>query len=191
MIPWLLCGVTLIVCVFSIVLMRRRATAEKEQLSKEWEAKFLHAQSEADAKIARMERDHKTALKRAHLDFVKALLPDLDAFMKAIETAKQNKHLPSDLQEGLSLVLRGVLKTFHENGVSPIVPRVGDTFNPEKHEAIGFIESYDIPEGDIAGVLRIGWKQKSHLLRPAMVQIAQAPSQQDSSKSEHPPTPLS
>jgi molecular chaperone GrpE len=48
-------------------------------------------------------------------------------------------------------------------------------FDPRLHEAVGVIETKELPDHQIVEEVRRGYKLKERLLRPAMVKIAHNP----------------
>jgi molecular chaperone GrpE len=53
---------------------------------------------------------------------------------------------------------------------------VGDSFDPERHEAIAVVPGRDQPKGTIAEVARSGYSVDGRVLRPAQVAVARPPS---------------
>ena len=49
---------------------------------------------------------------------------------------------------------------------------VGETFNPDLHNAVSHIESEDLEENVIAAVFQKGYKIGDRIVRHAMVQVA-------------------
>ena len=52
------------------------------------------------------------------------------------------------------------------------VAQVGDTFDPNCHEAVMHIEDENLAENTIAAVLQKGYKIGDTVIRPAMVSVA-------------------
>ena len=66
------------------------------------------------------------------------------------------------------------LDTLRRHGVLPQQP-VGQTFNPELHEALGQMPSEEIPADQVALVVRTGYTADDQLLRPARVMVSSGP----------------
>ncbi len=49
---------------------------------------------------------------------------------------------------------------------------VGETFNPEVHDAIGSVESEEVEPGAVAEELQRGYRWGDEVLRPARVRVA-------------------
>ena len=107
---------------------------------------------------------------RAVARFVEQLLPVVDNFERALTHG--------DAGEGVALVfkeLRGVLES---TGLEE-VPADGVTFDPSVHEAVEMHDDETVAEPTCRTVHRKGYRFKGHLLRPAMVVVAQPVSQTD------------
>ncbi len=151
----------------------QRGTAEMPELQK--------VRAERDTlldRLARMQADFDNARKRASreqqefrdyalADAIKALLPTLDSFERALQTSREQ----SDLRNGVELIYRQLQDTLSKLGVRPI-PAKGEPFDPRFHEAIEMVETADAPDHQILEELQRGYKLKDRLLRPAMVKVA-------------------
>ena len=71
--------------------------------------------------------------------------------------------------QALQRKLLGVLEA---QGVTPL-ESLGETFNPELHDAIGTVESDEVESGTVADELQRGYRWGDDVLRPARVRVAQ------------------
>ena len=55
-------------------------------------------------------------------------------------------------------------------GVTPL-QSLGETFNPELHDAIGSVESEEVESGAVAEELQRGYRWGDEVLRPARVRV--------------------
>ena len=145
------------------------------------QAELEQARSERDSlreRMARMQADFDNARKRAQreqqehreyalADAVRMLLPILDSFDRAIATSGSG----DDLRKGVELINRQLHDALTKLGVEPIAAQ-GAPFDPNVHEALGMVESNDVPENHVAEELQRGYRLKGRLLRPAMVRVA-------------------
>ena len=53
-----------------------------------------------------------------------------------------------------------------------VIGEVGETFDPNYHEAVMHIDDDNLPENSISQVLQKGYKIGDTVIRPAMVQVA-------------------
>jgi molecular chaperone GrpE len=145
------------------------------------QAELAQARSERDSlvdRVARLQAEFDNARKRAQreqqdyrdyalADAVRALLPILDSFDRAIATSSSG----DDLRKGVELINRQLHDALTKLGVEA-VPAQGEPFDPNVHEALGLVETNDVPDHHVADELQRGYKLKGRLLRPAMVRVA-------------------
>jgi molecular chaperone GrpE len=65
---------------------------------------------------------------------------------------------------------RAFLETLRRYGVERIEP-LGEPFDPNQHEAIGHVDSGDIPADHVAQVVQAGYREGERLVRPARVLV--------------------
>jgi molecular chaperone GrpE len=106
-------------------------------------------------------RDFATA------DAIKALLPVIDSFERALQT----KSGSSDFRGGVELIYKQLQDALGKLGVRAITAK-GEPFDPHYHEAIEMVETSDAPDHQVLEELQRGYKFKERLLRPAMVKVA-------------------
>jgi molecular chaperone GrpE len=57
-----------------------------------------------------------------------------------------------------------------------MVNPVGEAFDPEHHQAMGTVDTTEHAPGTVVTVLQKGYRLNERLLRPALVSVAQEPS---------------
>ena len=77
--------------------------------------------------------------------------------------------------EGVELTLRELLNVFAKHGMSPVVPDIGDAFNPQEHEAMFEAPLPGTKKGEIIQVMAVGLMLHERLLRPAQVGVSSNP----------------
>ncbi|HWP29856.1 MAG TPA: nucleotide exchange factor GrpE [Chloroflexota bacterium] len=118
----------------------------------------------------RQEREREEEALGARADLLARLLPALDDLERALS------HVPPDLRghpwvEGLALVARQLRLALAKAGVERLgVP--GEPFDPRVHEAIAYEPRADYAEGQVAEVLRPGYRLGPRVIRPAEVTVA-------------------
>jgi molecular chaperone GrpE len=140
----------------------------KEELRREHDL-YLRALADYDNYRRRIERERTTAARSGKRDIILQLLEVLDGFDRALQ------HLddaPSSVSEGLQLLQRKLLGLLEAQGVTPL-QSLGETFNPELHDAIGTVQSDDAEPGTVAEEMQRGYRWGDDLLRPARVRVAQ------------------
>ncbi|MEW6471719.1 MAG: nucleotide exchange factor GrpE [Actinomycetota bacterium] len=140
-----------------------RVTAERD----EYLAHLQRTQAEFDNYRKRMLRDQTTHLERATANLIEQLLPVLDSFELALNSAGTDVER---LRKGVELVYGEFLGALEKAGLERIEAH-GKPFDPEEHEAVMHVED-DGGEPGVRDVVRSGYRFKGRVLRPAMVKVA-------------------
>lgn len=149
-------------------LIRERDEA-REELAKARE-QFLREHAELENTRRRLSRDVEQSRKFANERLLGSLLPVFDSLEAGIAAARE---LPQ-VREGLELTLRQLTKVAEDNGLSVVDP-LGQTFNPDHHQAIAMAPaSADHAAGAVSQVHQKGYLLNERLLRPALVIVAKA-----------------
>ena len=100
-------------------------------------------------------------------DVVEVMLPVVDNLENAakVETADES------YKQGVELVLKQFKDVLKSKGVEEI-EAIGQTFDPELHEAVGSIQDENLGEKEIAQEYRKGYKIGSKVIRHSMVVVA-------------------
>ncbi len=100
-------------------------------------------------------------------DVVEIMLPVVDNLENAakVETADEN------YKQGVELVLKQFKDVLKTKGVEEI-KAIGETFDPELHEAVSSIQDDNLGEKEIAQEYRKGYKIGSRVIRHSMVVVA-------------------
>ena len=89
----------------------------------------------------------------------------------------------SGLEEGVRLIHQQLEQVLENQAIQQIAA-LGETFNPEYHEAVGQEEVEDRPTGEIVEVLQRGYLHYDAVLRPAAVKVARNVSVPDSPRGD-------
>ncbi len=133
-------------------------------------------------RLARLQAEFENARKRtareqqdfreyAVSDAVKALLPTLDSFERALQTGAKEK---SEFRGGVELIYKQLQDALQKLGLRAI-PAKGEPFDPHLHEAIEMVDTTEAADHQILEELQRGYKLKDRLLRPSMVRVARNP----------------
>ncbi|MCI4567053.1 nucleotide exchange factor GrpE [Lysobacter sp. CFH 32150] len=137
---------------------------ELEQLR----AEALRERADLDNQRKRLAREIDTARKFANERLLSELLPLFDSLEAGLAVAPQ----ADPLREGMELTLRQLHRIAESNGLVEVVPAPGDSFDPERHQAMSMIEADGLPPGSVAQVFQKGYVLNERLLRPALVVVA-------------------
>ncbi len=137
--------------------------------------RLARAQAEFENARRRASKEQQDFRDYATADAIKALLPALDSFERALHTTSDSGRSDGgDFRSGVELIYKQLQDALAKLGVRPI-PAKGELFDPHYHEAIELVETTDVPDHEILEELQRGYKFKDRLLRPAMVKVAKNP----------------
>ena len=139
----------------------------KEEVRREHDM-YLRALADYDNYRRRVERDRATAARSGKREIMLQLLEVLDGFDSALQHVGD---APSSVSEGLQLLHRKLLGMLEAQGITPL-QSLGETFNPELHDAIGSVESEEVEPGTVAEEMQRGYRWGDDVLRPARVRVA-------------------
>jgi len=141
-----------------------------EQLQEELSQKdelYLRALADFDNYRKRVERDKERMNAERERTILLELLDVIDNFERALPSSSE----PECLEEGFQSLYNQLLRILERHGVIPF-ESVGETFNPELHEAFLVISTDDYPSETIIAEMQRGYKIGDEALRPARVQVA-------------------
>ncbi len=137
--------------------------------------KLLRSMAEAQNVRRRAESDIQKAKDFSIQSFAKDLLGVVDNLYRALDDiseqdAEQNEKLKS-VRDGVEITRKEMVNVLERNKIQRIYP-LGETFDPNLHQAISQIEDKEKASGSIIQVLQAGYIIKDRLLRPALVILA-------------------
>lgn len=161
-------------------------TSTRDDLAAELEAvkaerddfrdRFMRALADAENSRKRGERDRREAEQYGGSKFARDMLPIYDALKRALDAAgEEQRASAAALIEGVELTLRELRNTFAKHGITVITPSVGDSFDPQQHQAMFEAPVPDVPGGGIIQVMSEGFMLHDRLLRPAQVGVSSSP----------------
>jgi len=132
------------------------------------EEKNRHLRTRADFENfrKRMERDAENR----SINAKKEILIDLLKFLDYFEQARKQVQDPAAAR-GIEIMARQFNELLYKNGVRP-VECLGEPYDPEEQEGIGYITTDQCPEGCVAEEICSGYKLGEILLKPAQVMVA-------------------
>src|SRR6476661_1277281 len=160
------------------------ASEEPESQAADQNTEIEKLRAERDSlvdRLARMQAEFDNARKRAAkeqqdyrdyalADVLKALIPVLDSFDRALQTSPEK----SEFHAGVELIQKQLQDALARIGVKPIDAK-GEQFDPRYHEAIEMVDTENAKDHEVLEELQRGYKLKDRLLRPAMVKVARNP----------------
>ena len=152
--------------------LEEQLKAQVEETSKKEQDLLLRTRAEIDNMRRRSEQDIEKAHKFALEKFSKDILNTIDNLERALATPanKEDENIKA-LFAGVELTLKELLSTVSRFGVEPVCA-VGETFNPDLHQAISMQPAEGFESNQITTVLQKGYTLNGRVIRPAMVMVA-------------------
>ena len=142
--------------------------------------RLLRTAAEAENTKKRLQTDYQRQLKFANEGILEGMVPVLDSLEAAIKSVTE-KVEESDVSpafttfnDGVQLVHKQLMDALKTHGLVPIVA-VGETFDPNQHEALLVTPSDDMPEGKVLEEFRRGYMLHTRVLRASQVVVSQGP----------------
>jgi molecular chaperone GrpE len=145
-------------------------TAERDRLLKE-NAELVELlrrrQAEFDNYRKRAEREKSEVLEFAHSDSIRAIIPILDDFERALKAGTSDKAYA----KGMEMIRQRLADALKKLGLETITTK-GQKFDPHLHHAVDMVETNDVEEQTILDEYQPGYNFRGRPLRPAMVKVA-------------------
>lgn len=157
--------------------LQQELEAAREETQKNWDL-YLRERAEMDNLRKRHQRDKEDAIRFANDRLLKEMIPVLDNLERAVEHAEQGEDDDSKgLLEGVNMTITQFRKALEDFGIKPITA-VGEDFDPNLHQAMGQVESAEQPPNTVVNEFQKGYLLHDRLLRPSLVMVAKAPSEE-------------
>jgi len=151
---------------------------EEAELSLEQQVDDLKDQLlRAQAEVQNVRRVAGQEITKARLYGVEFLAREFlvvgDNLQKALESCNDKAEIDS-IKEGLELTLRSFEDSLETAGIVPLSPD-GESFDPERHEAISVVEDDKKEPNTVIDVIQRGFTIQNRILRPAKVVVTKKP----------------
>jgi molecular chaperone GrpE len=146
--------------------------AEKEKELAEFKDKYLRALADSDNARKRMRQQSEETVRIQRENMLRELLPIVDNLERAVAAARGGGN-GKPIVEGVEMVLRSMLDFLRGHGVTQLSV-VGETFDPQRHEAIAQVESSQHPPNTVLEEHHRGYLIGDRMLRPARVSVAKS-----------------
>ena len=160
------------------------------EAAKNWDL-YLRERADLENARKRHQRDKEDALRFANDRLLKEIIPVLDNLERAVDHADQADQADDDNQgllEGVNMTINQFRKALENFGVKPI-NAIGENFDPNLHQAMGQVETIEQAPNTVVTEFQKGYLLHDRLLRPAMVMVAKAPTDEAiDSETEDPAT---
>ena len=135
--------------------------------------RLLRLQADFENFKKRVDRERGDFYRQATASLVARLLPVIDNLERALATGPKSDEKGA-FREGVILIHRQLLEELKKEGLVPI-DCVGQTFDPNLHEAVATDNSSTIPADTVIEELQRGYRFQDHLLRAAGVRVSLGP----------------
>ncbi len=145
-----------------------------EQKSKQCEEYFSMLQrtaAEFDNYKKRTVKEKDVLYNDAVSETVLSMLPVVDNFERAMKAAENDSTTDSSFKEGMELVYRQLKDALKNLGVEEI-KSVGETFDPQLHNAVMHIEDDSYDANMVVEEFQKGYVLKDKVIRHSMVKVA-------------------
>jgi len=138
--------------------------------------KFMRALADTENTRKRSERDRREAENYGGSKLARDMLPVYDNMRRALQSVEEEgKEVNKALLEGIEITMRELISVFKKHDIDPIVPEVGDKFDPQFHQAMFEAPVPGTKAGEIIQVAAEGFMLHDRLLRPAQVGVSSMP----------------
>lgn len=144
--------------------------AERDQLAMEkadLQEMLLRRAAEFDNYRKRTDRQRSELIEFAASDAVKAMLPILDDFERALAQPCAD----AEYAKGIALIHQRLIEALGKLGLEPVQAE-GQPFDPNFHNAIEVVPDAEAEDHTVLNDLRRGYLFKGRLLRASMVRVA-------------------
>ncbi len=151
-------------------------TAELEQLRAERDElkdRFMRVLADTENARKRSERERREAEQYGASRLARDMLPVYDNLRRALDAATDDQRKQAGaLIEGVELTMRELTNVLTRHGVKTISPAIGDSFDPQLHEAMFEAPLQGTRAGQIIQIMTVGFLLHDRLLRPAQVGVS-------------------
>jgi len=145
---------------------RGASPASSEEKTNEYLELLRRVKADFDNYRKRVQAEQSKLFDQVRAEFSKQLLPILDDLERLLESPGEDHQI----REGAKIICQNLRDVLTTAGVESFAA-VGDTFDPNIHEAIGVEHTTPELEGKIIELWQKGYRFKDKLLRPAKVKV--------------------
>lgn len=158
------------------------ANSEVEALKNEiakWKNDFLYLKAEFENFKKRSIKERADLIKYGGEYAFMSILTALDNFERALKMKGDESSFKS-FKDGIELIAKEFKNILQQFGVTEVQSEK-QKFDPNIHEAVGSVNSDDVPEGHIVSVLRSPYKFYDKNMRTGQVIVSLGPKKEDTS----------
>lgn len=148
-------------------IVENKETSKLEQELEETTDRLKRVMAEFENYKKRSSKEREMLYNSLVADIVSSFLPVIDNLEKATDAKTEDENF----RQGLELVLKQFKEVLTKFGVEEI-KTVGETFDPEVHEAVSSVQDDALGEKIIKEEFRKGYKIGTKVIRHSMVVVA-------------------
>lgn len=159
------------------------ATSDDGDLQKqldEMKDKYIRARADMDNFRKRKVKELDEARRNSKLTAIEEIMPVMDQFQMAISAIDGAGDLET-IKMGMKMIQTTFDRAFENLGVETI-SCVGETFDPNIHEAVSVEPSEDVPVDHVIREWKAGYRLGEFLIRPATVVVSSGLDSDDESE---------
>lgn len=146
-------------------------TEDLEKAKKTLDEKIYRLAAEFENYKKRSISDRDQSVSYAKENLFKDLLFFFDNFERGMQLYKESSE-KTDFYKGMKAVLKEFEKFIEKNNFTKIEVKLGDSFDPQEHQAIDKKNSDQYDENKILEIVQNGYKLEDKLVRPVMVIVS-------------------
>lgn len=143
----------------------------REKQCEEYYSMLQRTAAEFDNYKKRTAKEKESLYTDAVCDVIQSILPVVDNFERAISASGSGSEGHSSLEEGIGLVYKQLKDTLKNIGIEEI-KCVGESFDPQLHNAVMHIEDESYGENIVIEEFQKGYTFKDKVVRHSMVKVA-------------------
>ena len=154
----------------AIAMERDRLADQNEELR----GQLLRRQADFENFRRRAEKERLELGEYAGMETVRALLPVLDDFARALKAAPEAAGAEAEWIKGIQLIYQRLSESLKRLGLEPLECS-GKPFDPNIHHAVETVPTTAAADHTVLDEFQKGYNFKGRLLREAMVRVAVSP----------------
>ena len=159
----------------AIAVERDRLASENEELR----GQLMRRQADFENFRRRSEKERSELGEFAGMEAVRAILPVLDDFDRAIKAAPESSGVEAEWIKGIQLIYQRLSDVLKRLGLEPL-ESAGKPFDPNIHHAVERVPTTAVEDHTVLEEYQKGYNFKGRLLREAMVRVAVRPADSSS-----------
>lgn len=143
---------------------------KKDELIEELTDKYKRTFAEFDNFRKRSEKEKSAMYEVGVKDVIEKILPVVDNFERGFKAVSEEEKA-TPFADGMDKIFKQLMKTLDDMGVKKI-DAVGQTFDPDFHNAVMHIDDESFGENEVAEELQAGYTYRDLVVRHSMVKVA-------------------